>query len=329
MTATTVNSNNVANVVATPRTALDRKSGRVKTIVDSATVATTSLDETGDIVLFGPIPSNAVILGVKVVNADLDSNGTPALTVDWGLYYSGIGGNQAFTGKTIGTVIDADVFEAADTALQAAVKVPDDKRLVTDAVGDIVKEAWEAGGLSSDPGGLFLVGMTVVTAAGTAAAGDVVVRIEYIQHKCNPLQAESLTLSQHIAARDLRALPVFYLQETIMNPTKFDHTVAAYPKEWSAYVVSPKKICIQFKDVQLKTRAPFHKDGLKSTPRGTYEMPIDTQGTDLNGLAVGIPIHPYPTVLENILQGITEHHERFPNDSIKSHINSILRTHLL
>ncbi len=180
MTATTVLSDNVTNVVAAPAVALDRKSGRVKTIIDKKTVATTSLDETGDIVLFGPIPSNAVILAVKVVNADLDSHSTPALTVDWGLYYSGIGGVQAATGKVRGTVIDADVFEAADTALQAAVKVPDDKRLVTDAVADVALEAWEAGGLAADPGGLVCVGMTVVTAAGTAAAGDVVVRIEYI-----------------------------------------------------------------------------------------------------------------------------------------------------
>jgi hypothetical protein len=180
MTATTVNSDNVANVIAEPGVALDRKAGRLKVVIDTKTVATTSIDEVGDIVLFGPIPSNAVVLAVAVTNADLDSNATPLLTVDWGLYYSGIGGVQAATGKVHGTVVDADVFEAADTALQAAVKVPDNKRFVTDAVGDIVKEAWEAGGLSTDPGGLFYVGMTVAAVAATAAAGDVVVRIDYI-----------------------------------------------------------------------------------------------------------------------------------------------------
>jgi hypothetical protein len=113
-----------------------------------------------------------------------------------------------------------------------------------------------------------------------------------------------------------------------MLTTKFDYSIAAYPKEWSAFLVSPQKICLQFKDVQLKTRAPFSKEGLIATPRGSYEMPIDTHGTDLNGLAVGVPLHLYPVLLDNILKGIEEHHERFPNESIKEHIHSILRSHL-
>lgn len=178
--ATSVYSDNVTNVIATPRTSLDRKVGRVKTIIDKKVVATTSIDNVGDKVHFGPVPSNAVITGILVTNDDLDSNGTPLLSVDWGLSYSGIGGSQAAAGNTVGVVIDADCFEATDTALRAAVLVADDKRTVTDAIEDVTKEAWEAGGLTADPGGLFLVTMTVAAVAATAAAGDVVVRIEYI-----------------------------------------------------------------------------------------------------------------------------------------------------
>lgn len=180
MAATTVRSENVTNIEASPITALDRKRGKIKTVIDQDAVATASIDEAGDVTLFGPVPSNAVILDVLVMNDDLDSNATPALEGDWGLYYSGIGGTQKKDGNTSGTVIDANCFEDADTALQAAVTTWNSKRCITDNITDVKKEAWEVAGLTADPGGLFYVGFTVGTAAATAAAGDVVVRVDYI-----------------------------------------------------------------------------------------------------------------------------------------------------
>lgn len=180
MAAGTTKSANVTNIEASPITALDRKRGRIKTIIDQDNLATTATDDAGDITLFGPVPSNAVILDVLVMNDDLDAHATPTLEGDWGLYYSGIGGNQALNGNVSGTVIDANCFEDADDALQAAVVVWDSKRCITDDIVDIEKEAWEVGGLSADPGGLLYVGFTVGTAAATGAAGDVVVRIDYI-----------------------------------------------------------------------------------------------------------------------------------------------------
>jgi hypothetical protein len=110
MAATTVKSENVTNIEASPITVLDRKKGRIKTIIDQDAIATTSLDEVGDLMLFCPIPSNAVILDVLHLNDDLDSNGTPTLDINAGLYYSGIGGTQYKDGNTSGTVIDADCF---------------------------------------------------------------------------------------------------------------------------------------------------------------------------------------------------------------------------
>ena len=180
MVATTVKSENTTNIEASPITSLDRKSGRVKTIIDQDAVATTSLDEAGDVTLFGPIPSNAVILDVKILSDDLDSNCTPALAMDWGLYYSGIGGTQYKNGNTSGTVVDVDTFATAETNLQSATTTWTSIRFEADDIVDVKKEAWEAAGLSSDPGGLLYVGCSVETAAGTAAAGDLVVRIDYI-----------------------------------------------------------------------------------------------------------------------------------------------------
>ena len=114
------------------------------------------------------------------MNDDLDSNCTPALTVDVGLDYSGIGGTQKKDGNTSGTVIDADCFATAATTLQGANTAYAYLRAEADDIVDIKKEAWEVGGLAADPGGLFYLAITVETAAATAAAGDIVVRIDYI-----------------------------------------------------------------------------------------------------------------------------------------------------
>lgn len=178
MTATTIKSENITNLEASPIVALDRKKGRIKTIIDQDSVPVTSIDDVGDVVLFGPIPSNAVILDLLVLNDDLDT-GT-ALEGDWGLFYSGIGGTQKEDGHTSGTVIDANCFSDADTGLRAAVTAWESKRFDTDDIVDVKKEAWEVAGLSADPGGLLYIGFTVGTAAGTAQAGDVVVRVDYI-----------------------------------------------------------------------------------------------------------------------------------------------------
>lgn len=180
MAATTVKSENVTNIEASPITVLDRKRGRVKTIIDQDAVATTSIDEAGDITLFGPIPSNAVILDVSVLSDDLDSNVCPTLAMDWGIYYSGIGGSQYKDGNTSGTVVDVDTFATAETNLQSATTTWTSLRFEADDIVDVKKEAWEAAGLTADPGGLFYVGCSVETAAATAAAGDLVVRIDYI-----------------------------------------------------------------------------------------------------------------------------------------------------
>lgn len=180
MTATTVKSDNVTNITASPSVALDRKAGRIKTVIDQLAVATTSIDEIADTMLFCAIPTNAVILDVLTLNTDLDTHSTPLLAVDVGLVYSGIGGTQAKTGKTIGTAADVDLFAAADVTLQAAHTTWTSLRCEADSIADVKKEAWEAAGLAADPGGLFLVSVKVTAAAATAATGTLVVRVDYI-----------------------------------------------------------------------------------------------------------------------------------------------------
>lgn len=180
MTATTVKSVNVTNIEASPLVGLDRKRGRLKILHDQDAIATTSLDEVGDLMLFGPIPSNAVILDVLHLNDDLDSGGT-GLDINAGLYYSGIGGTQTKDGNTSGTVIDADCFASDSDAFTAAVTVWTSLRFEADDIVDVGKEAWDVAGLSADPGGLFYVGLAVGTnVATTEQAGDIVLRVDYI-----------------------------------------------------------------------------------------------------------------------------------------------------
>ena len=178
MTATTVKSDNITNVEASPGVVLDKKSGRLKIHHDQMEVAITSEDEVGDIILMCPVPINAVILDVQILNDALDA--VADLAVDVGLYYSGIGGDQAIDGNVSGTVIDADCFASAATTLQAATKVWTSLRFEADDVADVSKEAWSVGGLSANPGGLVYVGFTVTTPAATDAAGTLVCRVDYI-----------------------------------------------------------------------------------------------------------------------------------------------------
>ncbi len=178
MTASTVKSANVTNVEASPIVILDRKKGRLKTIIDQIEVATTSEDEVGDIILLCPIPSNAVILDILQMNDALD--GVADLAYDIGLYYSGIGGTQAKDGNTSGTVVDADCFANADITTQAAVTAWTSVRFENDDIIDVEKEAWSAGGLSADPGGILYVGLTNTTPASSDAAGSLVMRVDYI-----------------------------------------------------------------------------------------------------------------------------------------------------
>jgi len=178
MAAGTKKSVNVTDIETSPIALLEKKRRKVIRIIDKVALATTNIDDIGDVILFGPIPSNAVITSLKVFNDDLDSNGSPTLAVNIGLHYSGIGAGQVALGKVSGDVVDADCIASAATMLQAAVTTGTELRFEADDIVNIGKEAWDLGGLSSDPGGLLYVGMTLTAAAATAVAGDVVVVID-------------------------------------------------------------------------------------------------------------------------------------------------------
>jgi hypothetical protein len=177
----TIKSVNVTDITLDPINVLDKEFGRVKFVTDSVSVDSGSPLAADDVILFAPIPSNAKIHRVNIRNDDLDSNGTPTLDVDWGLFYSGIGGNQVSEGNTIGTVLDKDAFVADSIDLQSGNKAGTDVRYGDADLDTKDNEAWEFGGaLTADPGGVLFLGATVITAAATAASGDIVVEISYL-----------------------------------------------------------------------------------------------------------------------------------------------------
>lgn len=166
MTATTVTM--TTTVEAAPQLQFNRQhGGGLKVFANTVEMATTSLDETDDRVMVLALPGNARLIDLVIYNDDLDSNGSPALTMDIGLFYG-----DGVTGQTAGTAIDDDCFATAITTLQAAntagVRVGYEA-LNIDKIG---KPLWEIGGLTRDPGMVY-IGLSVGTAAATAAAGTV------------------------------------------------------------------------------------------------------------------------------------------------------------
>lgn len=178
MAATTVQNVRVSGLIADPQTIIGRgmHASDVKVIKVSQLVATTSIDETADVVVFTELPWNALVHRITIFNDDLDSHGTPTLAVDVGLF-------KMTKAGTI-TVLDADAYASAITTLQAAntlgVNVCFESTVKDIDVTDLNKRVFEDAGLTAEPtDGFCLLGMTVTTVAATAAAGDVMIIVEY------------------------------------------------------------------------------------------------------------------------------------------------------
>lgn len=181
MTASTVKGVEITNIESSPITPLDRKTfnNSLKVSVAKIEAATTSLDEAADIILLCPIPSNAIVDGVYIKNDDLDAHACPTLAADVGLYYSGIGGLQSAQGKVSGDAVDVDAFASAVTTLRAANVTWQELTNEAQNIDNYRTEAWSAGGLTSDPGGFFYVGIKLTAVSATPAAGGIVMKVEY------------------------------------------------------------------------------------------------------------------------------------------------------
>lgn len=159
--------------------------GRMRMATDTESIATGELEAADSTIFDIIVPSNAIHMGVEVYNDDLDSNGSPTLTLDVGLF-----AGEDFTSTTSSTdtkhtkdgILDVDLLVDGSTALQAATTnwtslAPDG---TTAGPEDANKPYWELLGYDSDPKTVFRVGATFAAAAATAAAGDLSIRVTYL-----------------------------------------------------------------------------------------------------------------------------------------------------
>lgn len=126
----------------------------------------------GDIILISSIPGNAVPSKLILFNDDLDSNDTPTLAADIGLY-------EFDDEAKVFNVVDVDFFATAATTLQAANTAGSD--VVNEAGRDIKDIGKSIGEVKSiDEKKIFFIGITISTAAATKVAGDISFDIEYL-----------------------------------------------------------------------------------------------------------------------------------------------------
>lgn len=130
------------------------------------------------------LPSNAVVTELLVRNDDLDSDGTPTLSVDIGYAAA-----QPFKSKTSGVetkhalnaILDADALIDGSSALQSSnnkyTSISFDS--ATRGPSQSHEACWETLGYDEDPKTDFLVAVTVATGAATAAAGSLALLVRY------------------------------------------------------------------------------------------------------------------------------------------------------
>ena len=131
------------------------------------TAAQVTAAAAGDFWAMVRVPTRARIDSVFVTNDKLDSNVSPTLKTDLGVYTVG----------TPGTAVNATLWLSAATTFQAAVLSVDQSLAITAA--NIGKPLWQLAGAASDPGGFYDIGFQITAAAATGAAGSVAVTVSY------------------------------------------------------------------------------------------------------------------------------------------------------
>lgn len=162
----TQNSTLVSNFEGKTLNAVQELHGRVRVAQGTVAVAADGTG-TGDIIMLAPIPSNASIISIKLAADDLDSDGSPALAWDVGLY------------DADGVVADVDAYATAVTLGQAAT-VFTEYAFEARNINACGQKVYEDAGASTDPNAYYYVAASIQTAAATGAAGDLSFIIEYV-----------------------------------------------------------------------------------------------------------------------------------------------------
>ena len=180
----TAYSTELTSFEAVPQVMADSGSagGKVRVWADTIAAGTGDIDD-DDIIMMAEIPSNAKIKSIKLYNDDLDSNGSPTLVTDVGIYNGNVKFNDtdgSATAYAAEGVIDRDCYGTVMTMLQAANTAGVEVRYETLGVETVGNYMWEDAGLTSDPGKNLRIALTIETVAATAASGDISMVVEYV-----------------------------------------------------------------------------------------------------------------------------------------------------
>lgn len=171
MTASTVQFAAVSDTTAQPATIQGRGLAGcpAKVIKVTGLVATTSTDDIGDIVLLTPIPWNAKIHSIRLFNAAMDTNGSPLLTVDVGVYTIDRNGTVAEAVASTSRV----AYATDSTALRAASTTGTEVAFITRGIDKINNTVLDDAGLTAVPIGkqaVLALYVTAVAATGVSSA---------------------------------------------------------------------------------------------------------------------------------------------------------------
>lgn len=170
MTASIVSSSYVTNAKANPpvQDPLGAHSrAKVRVIMGTMELATTSIDEIGDKAMLFNIKGNERLISLKIFNDDLDSGS--ALAINVGLY------KDVSPAGTAATAVSAACYASAITTLQAANVAGVDLIQSSSAARNIDKMGQDvaADGGESAHSNTRTVGIAASTAAGTPVAGSI------------------------------------------------------------------------------------------------------------------------------------------------------------
>lgn len=165
MAVETTDSALITNAVAVPAVAnsVSVDGGRVRSKKGTFEVTAAQVTDDGDILRLCRIPTNAVIDSIEIASDALGASGG---TANVGLY------------ETDGTLVDEDAYASAITLLQAGGAMTRVENEARD-ISKVGQKVWQDGGLTSDPGGLLDICITIAATMGTPAAGTVSFNVRY------------------------------------------------------------------------------------------------------------------------------------------------------
>jgi hypothetical protein len=156
--------------------------GNLHQSMDVRACAADDLNADGDAVILCQVPSNARIISIRIFNDDLDT-GTDS-SVNVGVYNGGEQFNDTDGSQTLyaaDAVIGEDAYTTGLTQMRSNNTAGDDLAFNQVARRNApLQSVWEDAGLTSDPGVPLRIAVTQTAAVAGAAAGDVVMVVQYV-----------------------------------------------------------------------------------------------------------------------------------------------------